>query len=127
MLLAERNQYDKDVSALYQKKNAWQDNETQMKYAKEFLLPYMEQRREDCKNKTHVGKLQGGAVWDDGAEEEAPYGTMEQDNLKSQCQEQFVTFVEDEASMLCEKEESTHSFMCILYKTSDSPECRFLR
>ena len=64
-----------------------------MKYALEFLLPYMKQRREDWKQ-THVGKLQGGTVWDDGAEQEAPYGIMVQDNLKPQCQEQFVTFVE---------------------------------
>ena len=42
---------------------------------------------------------------------EAPYGIMLQDNLKSQCQEEFVTFVEKEASLLVHmggKGESTH-------------------
>ena len=50
--LAERAQYDKDIHVLYQT-NVWQDNETQMKYAEEVLLPYMQQRIEDW-NKKHM-------------------------------------------------------------------------
>ena len=67
MSLAERAQYDKDIHVLYQT-NAWQDNETQMKYAEGVLLPYMQQRREDWQ------KARGTGL-------EAPYGIMLQDNF----------------------------------------------
>ena len=112
--LAEKAQYDSDVFVIYQR-NGWQYRETQMKYVEECLQPYMKKKREDWQN-YHVGKLQEGAVCDDCAEEEAPYGIMVQDNLKSQCLEEFVSFVEEHCHMVVhmgEKDESTHMWAAI--------------
>ena len=100
--LAEQAQYDPDVVVLYQV-NGWQDSETQMKYAEKCTQPYMVKKRQDWL-----------ATY--GAGHEAPYGIMTQDNLKSQCQEEFINFQEEHCHMVVhmgEKEESTHMWQAI--------------
>ena len=100
--LAEQAQYDPDVVVLYQI-NGWQDQPTQMSYAEKCTQPYMKKKRE-AYLASHPG------------ENEAPYGIMLQDNLRSQCLDSFVSYMEEHCHMLChmgEKEESTHMWQAV--------------
>ena len=102
--LAEQAQYDPDVVVLYQV-NGWQDSETQMKWSEKCMQPYMVKKRQDW--------LATYGPWHFTP---APYGIMTQDNLKSQCQEEFITFMEKHCHMVVhmgEKEESTHMWQAI--------------
>ena len=100
---AEKAAYDDDMVALFQQ-NGWQDGPTQMIWAEKAVVPYMRRRRADWCRETGLQI------------EMAPHGLMIQDNLSSQCREEFVDYIEKEASTVVhfgEKSSSTHMWAAI--------------
>ena len=85
--LAEQAQYDPDVVVLYQI-NGWQDEPTQMSYAEKCAQPYMMKKRQ-AYLAAHPGEVH------------APYAIVVQDNLRTLCLENFVSFMEEHCHMLC--------------------------
>ena len=75
-----------------------------MDWAEKVVVPYMRDRR------ANWGRENGLPI------EEAPHGLMIQDNLSSQCREEFVDYIEKEASTVVhfgEKSSSTHMWAAI--------------